>query len=70
MIEWLARREYDDVIRTKICSIWYMENTLYIQYIVYGEKPGLFSGEYHVRITKKEKYIFSREQIVRIQYIA
>ena len=62
MIGCLYRREYDDVITTTTCSVGWVKNTLYIQYVVYREKPRLFSGEYHVRITKKEKYIYSGEQ--------
>lgn len=42
-----------------------MKSTFYVQYVVLGEKPGLFLGEYHVRITKKEKYIYSGEQFSR-----
>lgn len=54
LIRCIWRREYDDVITTTTCSVGWVKNTLYIQYVVYREKPRLFSGEYHVRITKKK----------------
>lgn len=62
LIEYSYRREYDDVITTTICSVEWIKSKFYIQYVVCGEKPRLFSGEYHVRITKKEKCIYSGEQ--------